>query len=126
MVDNPGKVVTKLSFSSLFSQAWYMAIKPETIIAGFGKVGACPFDRSVISLLVQQNVERMTVEGTQKLKLRKRRHWKEEEKTKTKIRRMVRNMKKPWNIFISLKNKLNTGSLMDMTCSLLMIIEPPT
>ena len=32
MAENPGKVVTKFSFSSLISQAWYKAIKPETII----------------------------------------------------------------------------------------------
>lgn len=46
MAENPGKVVTKFSFSSLFSQAWYKAIKPETIVAGFQKAGVCPFDNT--------------------------------------------------------------------------------
>ena len=33
MVNNPGCVVTKLQFSQLFSQAWWKAIRPETIIS---------------------------------------------------------------------------------------------
>ena len=57
MVDNPGKVVTKFSFSSLFSRAWYKAIKPETIVVGFGKVGICPCDRSAISLPTLGSIE---------------------------------------------------------------------
>ena len=50
MAENPEKVVTKFSFFSLFSQAWYKAIKPETIVAGFRKVGVCPFDNTAIFL----------------------------------------------------------------------------
>ena len=38
-----GRVVTKYQFSSLFSKAWYKAIKPETLVSGFRKVGICPF-----------------------------------------------------------------------------------
>ena len=48
MQDNPGRVVTKYQFSSLFSTAWYKTIRPETIISGFRKVGVCPFDSSAI------------------------------------------------------------------------------
>ena len=50
MQDNPGRVVTKYQFSSLFSTAWYKAVKPETIVNGFRKVGVCPFDASAIAV----------------------------------------------------------------------------
>ena len=48
MQDNPGRVVTKYQFSSLFSTAWYKAARPETIVSGFRKVGVCPFDSTAI------------------------------------------------------------------------------
>ena len=32
---HPGKIVTKYNFSSLFSKAWYGAITPVNIMAGF-------------------------------------------------------------------------------------------
>ena len=35
MVDNPGRVVTKFQFSSLFREALFKSIKPETVVAGF-------------------------------------------------------------------------------------------
>ena len=62
MAENPGRVVTKFSFSSLFSQAWYKAIKLETIVAGFQKVGVCPFNCSAISLPTFDNSTRKTSE----------------------------------------------------------------
>ena len=46
--ENPGKVITKYTFSGLFRQAWYKTISPELIVAGFRKVGVCPFDRTTI------------------------------------------------------------------------------
>ena len=46
--ENPGKVITKYTFSELFCQAWYKTISPDLIIAGFRKVGGCPFDRTAI------------------------------------------------------------------------------
>ena len=48
MSENPGKVITKYTFSGLFRQAWYKTISPELIVAGFRKVGVCPFDRTTI------------------------------------------------------------------------------
>lgn len=51
LVDNPGSVVTKLQFSRLFSQAWYKAIRPETIINGFKKTGVCPFSNDAIEVI---------------------------------------------------------------------------
>ena len=49
MQDNPGRVVTKYQFSTLFSQAWYKAIKPDNIISGFQKAGICPFNPNAIA-----------------------------------------------------------------------------
>ena len=44
LTNNPGSVVTKLQFNSLFSQAWYKSIQPETIVSGFRKTGICPLN----------------------------------------------------------------------------------
>ena len=46
--ENPGQVITKYQFSSLFSAAWYKTIKPETLVSGFRKVGVCPFNAEAI------------------------------------------------------------------------------
>ena len=46
--ENPGRIVTKFQFSSLFSTAWYKAIKPENLISGFRKCGICPFNSKAI------------------------------------------------------------------------------
>ena len=51
MLENPGKVVTKFQFSDLFRQAWYKAINPEAIVAGFRKVGVYPFNRTAIKCM---------------------------------------------------------------------------
>ena len=40
--------MTKYQFSTLFSQAWYKAIKPENIVSGFRKAGICPFSSESI------------------------------------------------------------------------------
>lgn len=50
MQDNPGRVVTKYQFSSLFSSAWFKTIRPANIVSGFRKVGICPFDSSAIAI----------------------------------------------------------------------------
>ena len=49
MQENPGRVVTKYQFSSLFSKAWYKAIRPENLISGFRRVGVCPFNSEAIT-----------------------------------------------------------------------------
>ena len=38
--------MTKYQF---FAAAWYKAIRPETFISGFRKVGVCPFDSTAIT-----------------------------------------------------------------------------
>ncbi len=50
MQDNPGRVVTKYQFSSLFSTASYKTVRPETIVSGFRKVGVCPFNSNAITV----------------------------------------------------------------------------
>lgn len=50
MQDNPGRVVTKYQFSSLFSTAWYKAARPANIVAGFRKVGVYPYDPMAIDV----------------------------------------------------------------------------
>ena len=44
MQKNPGRVVTKYQFSPLFAEAWYKAIHPGNLVAGFVKAGVCPFN----------------------------------------------------------------------------------
>ena len=46
--DNPGRVVAKFQFSSLFNAAWFQTINPTTIMSEFRKVGACPFNARAI------------------------------------------------------------------------------
>ena len=48
MINNPGKVVTRFSFMSLFSRAWLKAMHPSNIISGFRSTGVYPFDRTAI------------------------------------------------------------------------------
>ena len=53
MTNNPGSVITKMSFSQLFSKAWYRTIKPENIINGFRATGVCPLNRMAIAAHVE-------------------------------------------------------------------------
>ena len=39
-----GCIVTKYSFSKLFSKAWYKAIQPQNLISGFSKCGISPYN----------------------------------------------------------------------------------
>ena len=43
--NNPGKVITKFNFNTLFSQAWLRAVTPSNIIAG-----VCPFNCDAINV----------------------------------------------------------------------------
>ena len=53
MTNNPGSVITKMSFSQLVSKAWYRTIKPENIINGFCATGVCPLNRMAIAAHVE-------------------------------------------------------------------------
>jgi len=47
---NPGYVITRFHFSSLFAKAWYQAMTSKNIVASFCTTGVYPFDRKAISL----------------------------------------------------------------------------
>ncbi len=51
MSKNPGKVVTRYSFSELFSEAWMRTMTIKNISAGFRVTGIYPLDRSKLSPL---------------------------------------------------------------------------
>jgi len=46
LTQNPGKVVTRFSFSALFTEAWQKSMTMPNIIAGFRATGLYPLDRS--------------------------------------------------------------------------------
>ena len=50
MQEHPGRVVTKYQFCTLFSKAWYKAVRPENVMAGFQKAGIYPFNSTVVDL----------------------------------------------------------------------------
>ena len=45
---NPGRLITRFQFSTLFSQAWSAAVSPANVIAGFRTCGVYPFNPSAI------------------------------------------------------------------------------
>lgn len=45
MAENPGRVVTRYSFCSVFAEAWLQAMSMKNIIAGFKVAGIFPIDR---------------------------------------------------------------------------------
>lgn len=48
MTKNPGKVVTRYTFSSLFSEAWMKSMTVKNILSGFKVAGIYPFDRNAV------------------------------------------------------------------------------
>ena len=48
---NPGKVISKLNFCSVFKPAWHNAIIPSNIINGFKKAGVFPFNRHAVTVV---------------------------------------------------------------------------
>lgn len=47
----PGRVVTKLDFNQVFSEAWYLAMTPHNIVASYKTTGICPLNRHPLKLL---------------------------------------------------------------------------
>ena len=64
MSSHPGKTVTIYNFNQLFSQAWYQAMVPRTIMAGFRATGVYPFNPKAISI---PGAEKITATPTAKL-----------------------------------------------------------
>ena len=52
---NPGRVVSRFDFSSLFSEAWKLSMTPHNIFAGFQATGVYPFDRCRIQVKVPED-----------------------------------------------------------------------
>ena len=50
MDNNPGEIVSKRNFSTIFAQAWYRAMTPKTIAASFRATGVYPFNREAIQI----------------------------------------------------------------------------
>ena len=50
MTNNPGKLVTIQVWNGLFSQAWFKAMTPATIMSGFRVAGVYPFNRNAITI----------------------------------------------------------------------------
>ena len=50
MSANPGHVVSRYNFSTLFSSAWLRAMTISNVIGGFKKTGVFPLDRGAIKL----------------------------------------------------------------------------
>ena len=48
LVDNPSKVITRYTFSKLFSEAWMKSITIGNIMAGFATTGIYPLNRDAI------------------------------------------------------------------------------
>jgi len=45
---NPGRIITKFNFNSLFSQAWLKAVSPSNLISGFKTCGVYPFNNKAV------------------------------------------------------------------------------
>ena len=50
-IKNPGEVITRFQFSSLFAKAWSQAMTIKNITASFSVTGVCPFNRNALSQL---------------------------------------------------------------------------
>ena len=48
--NNPGKIITKFNFSYRFSKAWYQAITPLNIMAGYRKAGVYPYNPKALAI----------------------------------------------------------------------------
>ena len=50
MIDNPGKVVTRYTFSPLFCEAWMKSMTVKNILSAFKIAGIQPFDRNAVRI----------------------------------------------------------------------------
>ena len=53
---NPGKVITKFNFNSLFSKAWLNAVTLGNVIGGFKTCGVYPFNSCAIRISMDTNI----------------------------------------------------------------------
>ena len=60
---NPGRVITKFNFNSLFSKAWLQSVIPAIIMVGFESSGVYPFNSSRKVPSLQSGSSNTAVEG---------------------------------------------------------------
>ena len=61
---NPGRVITKFNFNSLFSKAWLQSVIPAIIMVGLWSSGVYPFNSSAIKVpSLQSGSSNTAVEG---------------------------------------------------------------
>ncbi len=61
MFANPGCVVSKFQFSSLFSQAWSKGMTINNVVSGFRSTGIYPFDRNAVLSKLPTSAEASTL-----------------------------------------------------------------
>ena len=64
VLSKPPDLGAKITFNSIFCQAWYKSVMPANITSGFRKAGVFPVDHDavkVIMLIIQVNVTMMTM-----------------------------------------------------------------
>ena len=64
MQANPGKVVTKFTFSTLFNEAWVKTMTPAVIISGFKRSGIYPFNPEALDYGMNTDVTKKTKQTT--------------------------------------------------------------
>ena len=47
---NPGKIISKINFNSVFRNAWLNAVTPANICGGFRKAGVYPFNLDAVEV----------------------------------------------------------------------------
>ena len=59
---NPGRVVTRYDFSSLFSEAWKSSMSQKNVLGGFKTTGIYPFDRNKLLSRLQPQQQQQTLQ----------------------------------------------------------------
>ena len=57
ITNNPGRVITRYDFSSLFAEAWRLAMTQKNVCSGFEVCGIYPFSREKVLAKIPQEAE---------------------------------------------------------------------
>ena len=61
MCNNPGRVVSRYDFASLFAAAWGSAMTLPNVVSGFRMTGVYPFNRNAFQLIGEGNQSTTTI-----------------------------------------------------------------
>ena len=61
-VKNPGRIITRYDFSTIFSEAWKLAMTPKNIMSGFKVTGVCPFSQITLDTLPSMSTKTKSVQ----------------------------------------------------------------